>query len=1267
MVSNIFSAGLKRQTALAYAPAGWQVIPFAFRPFRWLLLVLVFSLMGIIDSAEADGSGCEPTDFVCDLFPIGSPWSGQGLSFKPGWITLTDERKGRVGYAYYDKAFSPKDGLKIEFDFAAGFTQNKGGDGLSFFLFDGGISKSKFKVGAKGGALGYGPGSQGGTGLAGAYFGVGFDEYGNFSTASGGRAGARSGKLENAIVVRGSEGENYKLLGAKRVDISIATKVSQPGVGQPRRAVITLASDMATNKYKVTVELTDLQTSRTATFSQVLDKAPFTTLKFGFAASTGASTATHGIRNIRVTRAPVRTRIISGQLSLVKKDYITQGGFPSSGGTPIANQRVFLHLNSQPQGSQNLSVVTDNNGEFRISAPANEDVVIGTDSIIRGNAIADQVWSSAGGFCKQSEQPASKRDESGWCFGGASDAQSKQYPYQISIPKGSALPENGLKMVFSYDVVTNTNKAGVGSLSQFVKNANADQGSGKMLFVPVIPENDVQRGWRVELAESLKLRKEGIELDGTALSYQRPWGDALVSRTIQGYTKDYKVGKDDRGTIKKFEQSDLTLFGNRSPIVHLQGDHQKVKSLTFLSSNGVTGIQVEGGLNDVSLNDNLFGVGNRGTQITGQSIGKGVETGAKSEVNLTHNMIRFNSDSAVDFQGNGQIVDNVMTDGSSLTTILLNSADVQYERNVRIESNQISNSSDKPDSIVIDGKGLLNPSDFYINYNTVSGGEAGLRMMALTPHGTRIAANNNLFDANKRTGVVVSVPSVGKGSNGNTVYTNIFTNQGGLPVDLIAEGGPDSLGDGLNPLVGNSGNPAWANRGMDHPVITGVSKSGSNLNVSGYANTYSVIEIYRKQGNNYYYLFTKNGDVRGNAKLQYTDPQSGKTVELSSFNINGRIRRGTTLSDQDEVVAMIYERGRSSEFSMPMPLSGSGSLSITIWKDENRNSQRETGEQTLPGVAVQLFDLRSGSPVLVSKLISSAEGSISLPGLASGKYQISVVKNQTVLEGLTAGAQTPETQEIEISKNKNTAVRFGYIRRAVQFDLSPDHRRTVQPGTFVSFIHKLTSSQAGKVNVSATWPEGEGVGWPVTLTTVACDENDNAPILPIVDGAVKIKADQPVCLQARFFVPADTEYGHRARLTVKAEMETEQSKRVTETVTDDITVSKDASGQLVLSKTVQNLRTGEAASVSNQAASGDVLHYVISYTNTGTRPVTDVIITDQTAPFTVLSQPVTCGSNTCTDSFEPRNKGYRGQLIWPLKEPLQPGDSRSVSYDVIIE
>lgn len=230
-------------------------------------------------------------------------------------IRLTTAERYQANYVPFSTAVNSADGVSITFDFYAyggdflngqtgAIDPTVGGDGLSFFFING--SQLPSQIGGTGGSLGYAP-RAGEPGLSGGYLAVGFDEYGNFSSASEGRAGGR-GTIPNAIVVRGSESTGYNYLdGTTYNELSISLDNPGPAAtpeNSKRTAKITLDP---TGNLSVSLDLDlngAIEADETIIALNVVDSgngALPETFRFGFAASTGAATNIHEIDNLRVT------------------------------------------------------------------------------------------------------------------------------------------------------------------------------------------------------------------------------------------------------------------------------------------------------------------------------------------------------------------------------------------------------------------------------------------------------------------------------------------------------------------------------------------------------------------------------------------------------------------------------------------------------------------------------------------------------------------------------------------------------------------------------------------------------------------------------------------------------------------------------------------------------------------------------------------------------------------------------------------------------
>lgn len=222
-----------------------------------------------------------------------------------GALRLTNATTDQAGFVLYGRPFSSTAGLRVNFDlFAYGGT---GADGISFFLIDG--SQIPTTAGAFGGSLGY---AQRTTpvnifGLQGGYFGLGFDEFGNYSNPIEGRVGG-PGFTPDSIAIRGSEQNAYRYVtGTPTLPFSIDVPDATTREQARRNVEINLTP---AGLLSVQIDANqDGDFDDPGETPPTLQNVDITTLNgglpetftLGFAASTGDATNIHEIRNLLVT------------------------------------------------------------------------------------------------------------------------------------------------------------------------------------------------------------------------------------------------------------------------------------------------------------------------------------------------------------------------------------------------------------------------------------------------------------------------------------------------------------------------------------------------------------------------------------------------------------------------------------------------------------------------------------------------------------------------------------------------------------------------------------------------------------------------------------------------------------------------------------------------------------------------------------------------------------------------------------------------------
>lgn len=225
-----------------------------------------------------------------------------------GYLRLTTNDQAQAGFAISNQTFPASQGFNISFElFSYG---GSGGDGMSMFLVDGNqTDPASFRPGASGGSLGYAQKSvyPAGPGVPYGYFGVGFDEFGNFSQATEGRVGG-PGYTPNAVAIRGagngSGTSDYPYLsgtGTLSFPLNVSTTRAQVGTDDYRKAFVAVVP--VANGYEVTVRLQHGNSLETVVNRYAIANPP-SRLRIGFAGSTGASTDFHELRKLTIAQSP---------------------------------------------------------------------------------------------------------------------------------------------------------------------------------------------------------------------------------------------------------------------------------------------------------------------------------------------------------------------------------------------------------------------------------------------------------------------------------------------------------------------------------------------------------------------------------------------------------------------------------------------------------------------------------------------------------------------------------------------------------------------------------------------------------------------------------------------------------------------------------------------------------------------------------------------------------------------------------------------------
>jgi hypothetical protein len=220
---------------------------------------------------------------------------GSAAQAGAGVLQLTGNGTTQDGYVISNNPIIVKDGAHISFDMAqydAKQYQGRGGDGISFFLING--STAHPAAGNAGGALGY-------NGLQGAILGLGFDEFGNFSTVQYGGAGG-PGLQPDYVVVRGAAGTNYAYIKGVKSAKPLAVDTAKSFTDAVRHVTIDITGGKLDLSIGYGASAKPVQVISGLDLSTIKGQPALpSTFKYGFAASTGSATAYHAISNLIVS------------------------------------------------------------------------------------------------------------------------------------------------------------------------------------------------------------------------------------------------------------------------------------------------------------------------------------------------------------------------------------------------------------------------------------------------------------------------------------------------------------------------------------------------------------------------------------------------------------------------------------------------------------------------------------------------------------------------------------------------------------------------------------------------------------------------------------------------------------------------------------------------------------------------------------------------------------------------------------------------------
>lgn len=348
----------------------------------------------------------------------------------------------------------------------------------------------------------------------------------------------------------------------------------------------------------------------------------------------------------------------------------------------------------------------------------------------------------------------------------------------------------------------------------------------------------------------------------------------------------------------------------------------------------------------------------------------------------------------------------------------------------------------------------------------------------------------------------------------------------------------------------------------------------------------------------------------------------------------------------------------------------------TVFNDNGTNSGTandglQNGGEA--GISTQVVKVLTASDVLIEQTSSGADGTYTLFVPKSvvpsgGTVKIEEINGAAYLS--TGGDAGTTNGSYAIATDRSTfTIQSGTVYTDVDFAdvqisvLQTDGTQTTQPGAVAVFTHLFDANTAGDVTFTTSSVNNPNITFPVILNR---DLNCNGSIdsgEPILSPTttISVLAGQDICLVVRVNVPNGVNDGGTSTTTVTATFDYANSPTNIQQIlqrTDVVTVSTQEGG-LVIIKAVDKA----------QALPGDTLTYSINYENLGDEPISQVEVIDEVPVFTTFASAV-CGSlptGITNCSITTPNTGVRGTIRWIFTGTLQPGESGTVSYKVLID
>ncbi|WP_146154671.1 GEVED domain-containing protein [Photobacterium kishitanii] len=333
--------------------------------------------------------------------------------------------------------------------------------------------------------------------------------------------------------------------------------------------------------------------------------------------------------------------------------FIDENGDSNITGDGVTTNQPWVHLyrdddnDGVPSAGDTLvKQQVANNGTYLFSMLPIDTYFVAVAPPKLSGALAEQTYAASNtysnAFCDANGDGAVgdiPRTTSGACYSGidgdradsTSNSTTREHITKVDLSFSSGNQTN-VDFGFSYNVVTNTDNSGQGSLEQFIRNANALTGANEMRFVPTVPANDSDGGadwWVVTPTSNLTTitgtNGANTTIDGTA--YSNADGTTIIDPNPGNFSASQTIGSSDGcsvETLPALAKPELQIdrptnsSAYNSELLIVNADNTTVRNVSL--TGGSLGINVySGGISGSLFEQNLIGIDPAGNdRVIGQ-------------------------------------------------------------------------------------------------------------------------------------------------------------------------------------------------------------------------------------------------------------------------------------------------------------------------------------------------------------------------------------------------------------------------------------------------------------------------------------------------------------------------------------------------------------------------------------------------------------------------------------------------------------------------